>query len=352
MNPNRIEWIDTLRGLGIFFVFLGHTTLTTKPADHYIYSFHMPLFFFISGMFWKPSMVSGEPLAFLKKSVRKRMVPYISFGLITYGIWLFPILMRIYGVYQGSIPTPDNLFIKPMVGMLYGVGSSDWLPHNSMLWFLACLFVTEVLFFFIHFVTAKKHIIVLLLVFFSVLGHLESILWDTRLPLSSDIAFVAVLFFGLGFLSKDFILTFDFSFIITLIFLLIGLCTSFLNDRIDMNYSTYGYPILFYISSLSSILGWISIAKRIPNIWLIRYVGKNSLSFFLLQNSGFFVINIFSYLLFALRPNKALPNLPFAFLYVFLTVLFIIPAVYLINKKLSFITGRSINNKPRFISST
>lgn len=44
MARNRIDWIDTLKGLGIFLVFLGHTALINKVIDHYIYSFHMPLF--------------------------------------------------------------------------------------------------------------------------------------------------------------------------------------------------------------------------------------------------------------------------------------------------------------------
>lgn len=50
---NRIEYIDILRGFAIFLVTLGH--VLEKSGYHesslfaFIYSFHMPLFFCISG---------------------------------------------------------------------------------------------------------------------------------------------------------------------------------------------------------------------------------------------------------------------------------------------------------------
>jgi fucose 4-O-acetylase-like acetyltransferase len=60
--PERILWMDYAKGIGIFLVVLGHTirglmespTLESsgllKSADQWIYAFHMPLFFFLSGL--------------------------------------------------------------------------------------------------------------------------------------------------------------------------------------------------------------------------------------------------------------------------------------------------------------
>jgi fucose 4-O-acetylase-like acetyltransferase len=48
----RIEWIDVAKGIGIFLVIVGHLISHDNfnlLAD-YIYSFHMPLFFFLSGL--------------------------------------------------------------------------------------------------------------------------------------------------------------------------------------------------------------------------------------------------------------------------------------------------------------
>jgi fucose 4-O-acetylase-like acetyltransferase len=67
MGKKRLEWIDVLKGITIYLVIIGHviqygngkTYLDTESFwDNYIfqfiYSFHMPLFIFLSGFcFWK-----------------------------------------------------------------------------------------------------------------------------------------------------------------------------------------------------------------------------------------------------------------------------------------------------------
>lgn len=52
---NRIAYIDALRGFAILLVIVGHliqfnySSGIENPIFNIIYSFHMPLFFFISG---------------------------------------------------------------------------------------------------------------------------------------------------------------------------------------------------------------------------------------------------------------------------------------------------------------
>ena len=46
---NRVQWVDICKGYGILLVVLGHT-LRTDLSLVYIYGFHMPLFFFLSGI--------------------------------------------------------------------------------------------------------------------------------------------------------------------------------------------------------------------------------------------------------------------------------------------------------------
>ena len=55
----RKKYIDILKGIGIFYVILGHVTHTSF-LFRYIYSFHMPLFFFISGMLFVPFKMARE----------------------------------------------------------------------------------------------------------------------------------------------------------------------------------------------------------------------------------------------------------------------------------------------------
>lgn len=45
--------VDVAKGIGILLVILGHLK---NPIMDFIYAFHMPLFFFISGMFVKKGL--------------------------------------------------------------------------------------------------------------------------------------------------------------------------------------------------------------------------------------------------------------------------------------------------------
>ncbi len=61
--PDRLEWVDVARGIGIFLVVVGHAmrgllatgigvrTPVEQAVDDWIYAFHMPLFFLLSGLF-------------------------------------------------------------------------------------------------------------------------------------------------------------------------------------------------------------------------------------------------------------------------------------------------------------
>ena len=45
----RIHWIDVARFLGIYFIFIGHFGDSAGYSFKYFYTFHVPMFFFLSG---------------------------------------------------------------------------------------------------------------------------------------------------------------------------------------------------------------------------------------------------------------------------------------------------------------
>lgn len=59
MTPKRIQWPDLLKAFAIILVVIGHVVSTydsrgyNAPIALWIYSFHMPLFMMLSGMFFK-----------------------------------------------------------------------------------------------------------------------------------------------------------------------------------------------------------------------------------------------------------------------------------------------------------
>ena len=88
----RIEYIDIAKALGILLVILGHCVYTAK-IPHLgvsIYSFHMPLFFIISGMFVKPIGFKKGTLKYAKAYLK----PYIIICMLMVFLSLFLFLIH------------------------------------------------------------------------------------------------------------------------------------------------------------------------------------------------------------------------------------------------------------------
>lgn len=89
----RLAHIDFLKGIGIILVLLGHFPIN-GIMHMLIYSFHMPLFFFCSGLCFKPRpIVQG-----FKKDVKSILIPYVFFASI-----LVITLIGIESVYNKSL---------------------------------------------------------------------------------------------------------------------------------------------------------------------------------------------------------------------------------------------------------
>ena len=83
----RTEWIDRAKGIGIILVVIGHSTqylYTDKLAaavTAVIYSFHMPLFFLLSGMYAESSLERRGTKEFLADKLRTIVYPYVVYSL-------------------------------------------------------------------------------------------------------------------------------------------------------------------------------------------------------------------------------------------------------------------------------
>jgi fucose 4-O-acetylase-like acetyltransferase len=128
MNSDRVEYIDIARGIGILLVALAHADVSLfSPYLHrLIYSFHMPLFFFLSGYFFN---LETPFWLMLKKRFNTVLKPYLVTILLIYIVSLSFTNIRFVTVF-GRIAKS-----------LYATGYYiDWVQ----LWFLPSLFVTSV----------------------------------------------------------------------------------------------------------------------------------------------------------------------------------------------------------------
>jgi len=161
LKPKHIEWVDRWKGLLIFLVVLGHAVGTSAHMTNgavqnvyevlyrAIYVFHMPAFFVLAGMTFNSS--NGGWGAFLYKKFRRLMVPYYCFGLFSIVVFLATYsLFRVSAggtdAYYGAKATID--WWLPFIGLLHGGNwpNGEGLRMNAVLWFLPCLFSTEVLY--------------------------------------------------------------------------------------------------------------------------------------------------------------------------------------------------------------
>ncbi len=90
---NRVEWIDIARGIGIILVVYGHVLRgledsrlvgsqgLLRASDHAIYTFHMPLFFFLAGLNVERSYRKGSA-AFIRSRLVNIAYPYLLWSLI------------------------------------------------------------------------------------------------------------------------------------------------------------------------------------------------------------------------------------------------------------------------------
>jgi acyltransferase len=75
---NRINWIDWSKSICIFLVVLGHTHLKESQSYiiQYIYTFHMPLFFMLSGLLCKKYFFYRR---LIKKDFIYLIIPYCTY---------------------------------------------------------------------------------------------------------------------------------------------------------------------------------------------------------------------------------------------------------------------------------
>ena len=123
-----------MKAFGIIFVVLGHVNFANDGIKPWIYAFHMPLFFFVTGMLHLKSNSNVSVKVFLIKNIERLLIPYIIWGLI-------------YAKYEWI-----NV-LKLFYGSRQLIGSAGSL---SSLWFLTVMFVANCGFYFITRITNER----------------------------------------------------------------------------------------------------------------------------------------------------------------------------------------------------
>lgn len=285
---NRIAWLDQLKGFGIILMVYGHNF----PAlEEYIYSFHMPLFFIIAGIF-HPKKIN---IPTIKKRFRQILLPYFLWSFILFGFWLF------IGRKFGESVHLDLSITKNFIGIFFAQGDINFMNWGIPMWFLPTIFLTFLLFGLI--LKIKNTILQYsVLVMSIVLGFLIANFCRVYLFWSLDVALVSLFFYSFGFYAKDFIKSNNKKGVLSLLILgVIHIAVSlFLLQKIDMYRSTYGNEILFLLNSLVGFLFWGSLFKNFLPLKFLVFFGKNTIPVLALQARALSFIKLFLFLILGL----------------------------------------------------
>jgi len=299
--PTHIYWLDALKTLGLFFVVFGHSYDTGGKLHDYIYSFHIPLFFFISGYLVKPESLSRNFSWYWRRHFQALLLPYVTFGAITYLLWLSA------GRFHGrdlALAIPP---IKPLVGMLYGVGDDHWLRHNTALWFFPSLFSLHIIFYWLRRCCndlGLAYAVILL----SLVGATARTYLTFRLPWGIEWACLGLMFYWVGHLMRS--LAFEprhikplWSYLALPVCLAIQILGIQAKGRVDINNIQIDNLIAFYLAAFSGIMFWGIISQILPPHRTISSIARESMIIFPLHNLCFWAITFIAGITLQLPPD-------------------------------------------------
>ncbi len=278
-KKERIKWVDCLRGWAIILVVIGHFPID-ETLKLYIYSFHIPLFFILSGLTFNALKYSGIK-EFIKHKAKMILLPYLCLNISYFAIWV--VIMKIV---NNSAITLFELF----KGLIFANNDKVYLL-NGPTWFLPTLFLIEVVAYLLikYFNDDPKHLAIISSVLL-LLGYAESIvspkvfmIWHMNsVPIGVFMFMMGYLFYKYYTNDKNTKEVVDkIKPYIGIILILIGLYFALKNGRVSFGGNIYNYIIYTLIAVFSSSFGYLIIFKRLSEVksfnTIMSYIGKNTL---------------------------------------------------------------------------
>lgn len=333
---SRIVHLDYAKAIAIILVYYGHFVerLVQNGVDNafvqqqFIYSMHVPFFFFLAGVFWTPVGKSFLDL------IKERLVPVLFFNLLLIPLWF-------------TIPLPLDTFLNILMHYLSGKPTFNWVT-----WFLICLFVIEcILNISARFFTMEKRSnVVIHTVGFLVLG-LALIRYADYIKVGAsvdksfwfiDVAVIAAPFYLSGYLLKKQVLREFSPQQYSLIAIMLGglflMCFnlnpgpfSSTDSVVILALSSIGHPFYFYLTAGLGSFVLIALCGLMPkNIKPLSFVGKNTIIYLGLNGLCFHFIDVLFIRHLNYYPSTTLEILTFSGAYTVGIMFCFAPLVYLL----------------------
>ncbi len=269
-SVHRTEWVDYAKAIGILLVVYGHVARGLKSAgimhdslayqyvDSVIYTFHMPLFFFLSGLFLITSFQSKGFGWVLGSKVDTIVYPYIVWSLLQGGV---EVVLSSY--------TNANVTLQDVMSLFTSPRAQFWFLYALFLVFLTSLFVLK-------FFGAKSLPFVFAL-------SITLYLWLPKLGFNVNFISGNLVFFLAGTVFRQSNLIRFNNGLISWVVMLIALMGQYFFHKVGYSYESKG----FFLLSLStiSLLAVISFSEWLSryNLSFVAYVGASSMAIYLLH---------------------------------------------------------------------
>lgn len=253
----RIEFVDLAKGICIILVILNHYDNVFFFVPNF-QALRMPLYFVLSGLFFK----DYTPTAFVTKKINNILIPF--------AFWLG--LAVIWGM----------LFEDISISAIYDWAYMHNIYLNFVLWFLICLFLTNIIFYSLQKILHGLSLTVGVLAVAAIgvfLGQSE-----VRLLAWLDTACTGLPFFYLGYSLKSFFLNCNYSKFRILAYAAACLVSAYIiyfafnNPHISfVRNLIYGHPVLIYINSALMVTGTLMLCMLIKWLPIVSYIGRYSI---------------------------------------------------------------------------
>lgn len=339
-EEGRIDWVDSLKFLGIWAIYIGHFGEAGGKLYPFVFHYHVPLFFFMSGFFVRQYDIHIQ--SFIKKKAIQLMLPYFVFSLLALGYFTL-----VHNWDSSQMLAAAKTFV-------FGIRNKVF---AGSLWFIPCLFIVSVLHYFVLAVS-KRLWVPVLISFISFLGC-QWLLSNNPILKPSwifnvDSALYYWLYFAVGSVAFPLLANTPHSsrlrwiwgtastFAIAFAILSLIKGPDYLLGKIILVLpwlSNIGGQISLYlylpISALVLIFANVVVAKAICDIQLLRRMGSETLTFCGTENvCKDFLVQMLALVGLALHLTNPLITSLYAFLCLFASCHLIVPTVNLLILKL------------------
>ena len=265
----RIKYIDVAKGILITMTVFGHIFLKNDFLRNFVYTFHMPAFFIISGILLKSSNKSVSIITFIKKRFISLTIPFLFFELL--------------GVLKDYFCGGYNLNYK---GYIFNTLTLRF--NNGPDWFLFALFFASIIFYCIYKIfKSDKYRIVFLLFAAGILILAQ--------PFNNHYGEIAVglLFLTFGYYASALLLMDNKTSV--LMAGIITIAISILNGSVDITRWRFNTIPLYLIGSVTGTYFILGLSKALEKKdRLFDYYGKNSLTILGTHNCLIFIIRYYT----------------------------------------------------------